>query len=788
MYNDGLRLKILYLDCQLVVMLPSVSLADSNPSQYPITPTQKLNLDSDLSSLLKGGTVISSLASTTSLHKSQYLENGGNDAKILNQLALLEEEAKLLEERNVERPATKDVDAGTCQMNYGTYPMYTTESEDESRLKRDFISGIPNTPTSSIEITYGIIDRENPVFFLSTFKSRGKFRSTLFSNVYVLAHSSQEKNAQPKRSMQMVIQIRLLRRKDTVDLYDLRPFAWTSVDLFSADKLLNAGKCQLIGDVRLTRHPEIIDDYESFSSEFESIQPLSPVSPKQLKPLRLGKMTKVYVWGDRNRRLPNSESWRSNVVNPMTGEENRVEAQLLIEEFQNYIPLPSFFIKIRIVTSNGMDLQPLWMSDALAGLDAKGLVKWKTLNVITELMTSDFSIGFRLVVEICQVPLQIPDPETYNVRLAMRKGVYTLSLICNDISAASISFRIKAVDLAAQPSEEVPAAETLVDPWLESKYERTKNVKATRGDVMTLYIDGARFLPQNCTISRAISKVFSRDLKEAEGCEPVETCPTLDSPIFSPTFQMPLIKPLHHRQAYVPIALIGVSLLNLYKDATSNEQPSEKALTNAVVNEDLSTAVKFDHTCAVAVDQAWNLKLKAFTVPVVKICEVRDGTKGLEMGVLGVKVAGKFGALNGETGSCLTYSNKAYELKSQGWTLLPVNTSPGIPDSRIISNPTPLLSLLQKKSFNDAVFAATKNKALRINKKGGSVLIRVCDQRLTGDLKAGVDIDTSNLPNGDFLNYLESPPLRKLIPKGVTEENFRERCVATITQLTKEKE
>ncbi|KAJ3216005.1 hypothetical protein HDU67_010083 [Dinochytrium kinnereticum] len=852
--------------------------------------------------------------------REQYLKNGGADVQVLNQFQLLEEEARKLDDDPSENVDINNLFTfgGTTmrfesQSYLGFYPRILSQpysSDIGFSVVWDFVSGLPQTITSSVEIIYGVIDRDEAMFNLSSFEAKGKFRSALLHNIYVLSHASRETNATLKKSVRLVVQIRLLKRLAPIDLSDLRPFGWTFLDLCENDKDLNSGNCPIMDEMRLSQEKDVVDDYLLFTPKDGVSASIGLSSSGDLERVSSTHSLK----GQPSTEVLPSETIVEEVptIDPITSiiESNPAEInteseeplelmQIKIERLDHFTSLPKLFIRLRVVDATGRDLQPMWLSRSLKAVNGKGSIKWTPAETCFELSRVAISRGIRILADLCQF-------EDEQNLISETSGIVTTTQGSCEII---ITGKTGSLHLKLDKKEEIPQPSIILpkdpqpEPWLESSFKRTKNVKIAKGDTITLYIDGARYLPQNSTVSRAIAKVFSKNVVQSEGCDQIETCPKLDSPLLSPEFKMlsKEIKPLQTDATLTAliklytidkftsqISLIGVSLLNLFVDTVTGLQPVDKLSSTAVLNEgnfqlpiyklppdfdfpgglhvkclskrvpcstllvriysgksseppppypsklynsepscptdfekdlyphlaalpsetvrqyllasdeslqtlsndaltshiikrltrdktpakylEINSFLKFEPALgvSVAVDKAFNLRAKAFSVPVVKIVEIvpaRGAVKAKET-VIGSSV-GQVVDFDSEVRCpewlddfqtfpeipstsnlylivdilCLTYAEREYQIKSQGWTIFPIlhnheYTSFGSFRLPLYEGklPSELLSFLCQKDFPEAIALALKVKALKQQKKGTSVNLRICDSRLTKGL------------------------------------------------------
>ncbi|KAI8918898.1 hypothetical protein BC831DRAFT_481951 [Entophlyctis helioformis] len=112
-----------------------------------------------------------------------------------------------------------------------------------------------------------------------------------------------------------------------------------------------------------------------------------------------------------------------------------------------------------------------------------------------------------------------------------------------------------------------------------------------KGESITVVIEGARFLPENVTTTRVFAKLYTNRFKPIPKFPEMSTGFNLDSPIYSPTFNVKqtldggnidptavLVFKVYSIDNYaVRRRLVGSAALNLFNDATTMTQPESRA-------------------------------------------------------------------------------------------------------------------------------------------------------------------------------------------------------------------
>ncbi|KAJ3286007.1 Coiled-coil domain-containing protein 17 [Borealophlyctis nickersoniae] len=132
--------------------------------------------------------------------------------------------------------------------------------------------------------------------------------------------------------------------------------------------------------------------------------------------------------------------------------------------------------------------------------------------------------------------------------------------------------------------------------------KRVRDPPFRPGDAIDLYIDGARFLPDNATISRVIGTIVDASGSVVKGCSEFGTLVDLDSPVHSPVYKfhttltLPAPPPtstltlkLHTLEKETrQLRLVGTAVLNVFLDSRTRVQPktdADAAAQQVVLNE-----------------------------------------------------------------------------------------------------------------------------------------------------------------------------------------------------------
>ncbi|KAJ3104908.1 hypothetical protein HDU97_008766 [Phlyctochytrium planicorne] len=306
----------------------------------------------------------------------------------------------------------------------------------------------------------------------------------------------------------------------------------------------------------------------------------------------------------------------------------------------------------------------------------------------------------------------------------------------------SLSFKEAKTTEAETELEAPKAIET--KNWLPGPGKPNASAKMKKGDLLTFFIDGD-------------PPLYESNIYCADASAPTETEKTLYQ-ILQPSTQT-----IRYHSGATPSQSDDVIIQSIVKRLTRDRNPVPSLKPNCIVKFDDQSFI------SVAVDKALNLKSKAFSIAVIKLIDVTN-TAG--DGLVGVKVNEKiridseircpewndgfldFGAFKPSSSiyviieiQSLVPSEKDLSVKSQGWAILRVFHHEDfanfgkfqLPLTKYDGAvPIDFLKLVGEKELGEAVATATKLKIIKSNKKGTSVVIRICDSKLKDELSSEV--------------------------------------------------
>ncbi|KAI8804788.1 hypothetical protein BJ742DRAFT_775678 [Cladochytrium replicatum] len=131
------------------------------------------------------------------------------------------------------------------------------------------------------------------------------------------------------------------------------------------------------------------------------------------------------------------------------------------------------------------------------------------------------------------------------------------------------------------------------EAWHENRREIDWSSKISPGDTVALFIDRARFLPQNVTISRIVGRIFDFKFKPFADKTEITTCVSFRSFIHSPEYfffrqKLPptatlLLKIYCIESTTFELQQVGTAVFPLFLDASTRKQPTSNDPGRAIV-------------------------------------------------------------------------------------------------------------------------------------------------------------------------------------------------------------